>query len=432
MNSLAAASERRRRLSPRANSLALILNFYSSTALGYVGWLVAARLFTPASVGLASGAISAAVLCATVGLLGLGSAVITFLPREEESSEDLLNGFLTLVLTTAAVVAAAFLLIAYLGLSKLRVIATNPVYAGSFLLLVTSLCILGFLESVAIVLRRADYVVVRNVAASLLKIVCFFPVAVLVARTSSTPIVAVWAGATAAACFIAYGQTQRSITGYRYRPRITARPLELAIRSGLSNHILTLALYAPQLLFPLIVTERISPTAAAHWYGLWMLALLTRIIPNSFAQSVFAELTTHGARAAGAFRSGLKLAIIVGALGAAIAALTAPWLLELLGHGYSMEGTTPLRIILPSVIFQAFTEFYVVSCRAERRLVPPLVALAVTGLLSVVAAVLVAPSFGLPGVAAAWLGMEVVMGTWALTKLSSKIPAFAHGKREIT
>jgi O-antigen/teichoic acid export membrane protein len=412
--------EQQRSLSARQNSAALILNFYLSSALGYIGWLAAAHLFKPEFLGLASGVISAAMLCSTISLLGLGSAVITWLPRERSDPSDLLNSFFTLVIVGALLVSGIFLSLALLVLSRVRIVADNELYAVTFVVLVIALTLLAFMESQALVLGRADLIVTRNVIANLLKIGGFGALAVASLNASSMPIVAVWAGATSAAIVIAFAQTNRILPNYRYRPNITSRFFRLAIGSGLSNHILTLTLFAPQQLFPIIVTEAISPAAAAYWYGVWMLALLTRIIPNSFAQSTFAELTSRGRRAASTFHAGLRQALGVGAAAAVVAALAAPWLLGLLGPRYAATGTTPLRIILVSVLFQTFIEFYVVRCRAERRMIEPIAALALGGLAGAAVAAILAPHYGLRGVAIAWLGAEVVTGAWAATQLSSR------------
>ena len=56
------------------NSVALILAKVATMGLGFLFWLVAARLFAPADVGLASGAVSAMMLITQLALLrgGLG------------------------------------------------------------------------------------------------------------------------------------------------------------------------------------------------------------------------------------------------------------------------------------------------------------------------------------------------------------------------
>ena len=54
------------------NSVALILAKVATMGLGFLFWLVAARLFAPSDVGLASGAVSAMMLITQLALFGRG------------------------------------------------------------------------------------------------------------------------------------------------------------------------------------------------------------------------------------------------------------------------------------------------------------------------------------------------------------------------
>jgi hypothetical protein len=55
------------------NSMSLILAKVFSLGLGFLAWLVAARLFDPTDVGLASAAVAAMMLCVQFSLVGVGS-----------------------------------------------------------------------------------------------------------------------------------------------------------------------------------------------------------------------------------------------------------------------------------------------------------------------------------------------------------------------
>ena len=63
-----------------ANALVLMGNTGLSAGLGFIFWALAARLYPPDQVGLASATISAAVFIATLAQLGLPTALIRFSP----------------------------------------------------------------------------------------------------------------------------------------------------------------------------------------------------------------------------------------------------------------------------------------------------------------------------------------------------------------
>src|SRR5215204_3677784 len=77
------------------NSITLILGKMVTMALGFVVWLVAAKLFAPAEVGLASGTVSAMMLCVQLALFGAGAAVISLYPQHLQRPGELLDTAIT-------------------------------------------------------------------------------------------------------------------------------------------------------------------------------------------------------------------------------------------------------------------------------------------------------------------------------------------------
>ncbi|MCJ7709881.1 MAG: polysaccharide biosynthesis protein, partial [Chloroflexi bacterium] len=75
------ASLRARSSSVLLSSLALVMAKVATMGFGFLAWVVAARLNPATDVGIAAGAVSAVTLCAQLALVGVGSAVITLLPR---------------------------------------------------------------------------------------------------------------------------------------------------------------------------------------------------------------------------------------------------------------------------------------------------------------------------------------------------------------
>src|SRR5215216_4771585 len=93
------------------NSLALILGRVSSSGLGFLTWLITARLYTTAEVGIASGIISAMMLCVQLALLGLNSAFVALYPKHRSQPSNLLNTTLNIVSLAALLAALLFLLL---------------------------------------------------------------------------------------------------------------------------------------------------------------------------------------------------------------------------------------------------------------------------------------------------------------------------------
>jgi O-antigen/teichoic acid export membrane protein len=88
-------------------------------------------------------------------------------------------------------------------------------------------------------------------------------------------------------------------------------------------------------------------------------------------------------------------------------------MLSLLGHRYAAAGAAPLRILVLAILPLTFIQAYYGACRATHRLPEALCTGAVSGALSIAVAAVAGPAYGLKGMAAAWLGAQLVTGAWA-------------------
>ena len=73
------------------NSGSLVGTMAVTSVLGFVYWWVAARQFPPEAVGIASAAVSSMMLLGTICMLGLGTLLITELPRQPGKETTLIS-----------------------------------------------------------------------------------------------------------------------------------------------------------------------------------------------------------------------------------------------------------------------------------------------------------------------------------------------------
>src|SRR5579859_4976456 len=79
------------------NAGALVGTTAVTSILGFVYWWLAARRFPPAAVGVASASVSAMVLLGGFCVLGLGTLLITELPRQPDHAGSLISTSLVVV-----------------------------------------------------------------------------------------------------------------------------------------------------------------------------------------------------------------------------------------------------------------------------------------------------------------------------------------------
>ena len=403
------------------NSLALIGSKLATLGSGFVFWLLVARLFEPAEVGLGAAVVSAMLLCCQLALLGAGSAVIKLFGAHAERPGVLTNAALTIVVVASAVVGGLFVAVSGSGLlAQLDVVAEQPGYALLFVAATLTGTAGAVLDQTSTALRRGDQALVRGVVFGVASIATL---CVLVASGADgwAPIFAPWLAAGALVLTVGVAQFRRALPGYRLRPSSDWPLLRGVARVGIRNHLLTLAERAPQLLLPILVVELLSPGDNAAWYVAWMTAWVVFIVPVQVGMTAFAEAARDPGRLDAVVRRGLRTSLAIGVPGAALAALLAGPLLPLLGETYADEGTAPLRVLLLAVVPLCFTYTYYAACRAIGRIAQATALAWTTAAVGVAAATIAGASSGLTAMAAGWAATQFIAALWSSWRLRALV-----------
>lgn len=162
----------------RARSDSLVRNAAFSTAtqvvnsaFGYVFWLLAARLYSPAIVGLTAAATSTAVIVMMLSCVGVAGMLIQSLPRQPKKTEwsaTFWAGMATVTLLAAALCGSV---VAVLPLISPDLVALRGVgYAAVFAVGTVALTVGGTLDSVCVAERKVSYAFRRNFAIGAIKV----------------------------------------------------------------------------------------------------------------------------------------------------------------------------------------------------------------------------------------------------------------------
>src|SRR5947209_19948940 len=94
------------------NAGSLIGTSAVTSLLGFVYWWIAARQFPPEAVGIASASISAMTLLGGLCILGLGTLLITEIPRQPGHEGELISTALIVVGGVSGCVGTVFAVVA--------------------------------------------------------------------------------------------------------------------------------------------------------------------------------------------------------------------------------------------------------------------------------------------------------------------------------
>jgi len=417
-----AAAPKRTAMAVLMSSLALVAGKVATMGFGFLAWIVAARLYSATDVGLASGAVSAVTLCAQLALVGVGSAVITLLPRHAASPGVLLDTSIAYLALTALVAGGLFVAFAGGVLHELSVVATDPVFALLFIVLAVAGTLGVLFDQASTARRRGDQVLLRGVAAGVVTLAAVAVIGLGASGAGSRAIFAAWALGGVVTLALGLVLIGRAVPGYRVGARLDRRLAGELTRVGFPNYLLTLTERAPGFVLPIIVTELLSPAENAAWYAAWMMAWVVFVIPIQVGMTSFAEVAREPGSARRIVRNGVATSLAIGVPGAIVLGVAAVPILGFLGPHYAATAAAPLRVLLVGVVPLTIVQAYFSLGRARHSLREPIVVGSVSSVLSIVVPAAVGTTTGLVGMAASWLAIQTATAIVAGVRLRALLP----------
>jgi O-antigen/teichoic acid export membrane protein len=172
------------------NSYALMLNAAITAVLGLAFWFFAARLFSPAAIGLGGTVISTIIYVSNISQLNFGTVLVRFLPGSGAAASRLIWGAYGIGVLASVVFASAFLLVTDRFLPRLDIITSNTFWAVLFVTAVALWTVFALQDDALAGRRQSIWVAVSKTAYAVLKIGALFIFAAWTTDWSS--IVAAW------------------------------------------------------------------------------------------------------------------------------------------------------------------------------------------------------------------------------------------------
>lgn len=386
------------------NSFFIMASTTVMALLGFGFWVLCARLFSPAQIGVATALISATSLISYVSLLGFNSTFIRFLPASADRDAEINTG-LILIFGAALLAGAAYILGVPSFVPALRFVRSSPGYTAGFVALTAFAAVNLATDSVFIAYRAARYnLLVDGVIQGGVKL--------------AAPLLLVGLGAfgifaaTGVAAAVAVGASiVFMVRPFGYRPHLSVdRAVVRHVRSfSAANYLANLLNLGPIFLLPLIVLDRLGQAANGYYYVAFSMGNLLNAVAYAVSQSLFAEGSYEGSDLRRLVVRSARLQAAVMLPASATLALGAAFLLSVFGHAYRQHAEFALilfAVAAPGVALNNWTSALLRLTRQLRALVWSniLYVVTVAGL-----ALLWAPR-GIGWIAGAWLAGNLASG----------------------
>lgn len=385
------------------NATSLVGTTAVTSILGFVYWWAAAKLFSPEVVGVASASISAMTLLGGFCIFGLGTLLITELPRQPERAGELISTALIVVGGVSACAGAGFAVTAPHVSPGFKPIGANflamIIFAAGVVLTATTLV----LDQALVGLLRGTLQFWRNALFAVAKLAAVIGVGLLSGRGNGLSIYATWAignllSLLALAAFVVARQRR---PWSKYSPR-----WGLLCKLGgaaLQHHLLNLVLQAPTLLLPVLVTVTLSPTMNAWFYVAWMIASFVFLVPNVLTIVLHAMNSAQHSTLARKARVTMGMGAATSLLANGLLQLTARQALSVFGGSYAVQASPVLRILVLAAFPLIVKYHYISICRIKDRIAQAMFGMFPGGLLELGAAVVGGHLGGLAWLCAGWV-----------------------------
>lgn len=384
---------------------ALVISSALTAAVGVGYWLLAARRYPQAVIGVDSAAISAMTFLSAVAQLNLTSALIRFLPVVGRGGRRLVLGAYGISAAIAALAAQIFLHGIGVWAPGLSFLAATPARSIWFTLSVVAWCLFVLQDAAFTGLGRAVLVPIENGAFAAAKL------GLVVVLATGYPAHGVFASWTIA-LVVTLVPTNLYLFA-RALPRAAAASTGSAPPTGIvrfvaADYVGSLFWIASTTLLPVLVLDLTGARTTAAFSLAWVIAYSLFLVAANMGSSLVVQAAAHPERLDAYTWRLLRHTLLLIVPAALAVTVAAPSILRLFGPDYEAAAGT-LRLLALAAIPNVITAVFVSAARVRRRM-----RIVVGTLLSLCTVVLVIslvliPTFGIAGVGWAWLGAETAV-----------------------
>ena len=343
------------------NSAMLFGTSLAMAGFGALFWVLAARLHSAHTVGLAGSLVAASDTLALFAQLGLNIALVRTMPRSDRKSADVIASAGAVGLA-AAVLATGFVLLLPITSPRLRDVLGHPAAALLFVVLVSSTALNVLSDNVFLAIDRVkSYMWLNGILLGLAK--CALPFLLV-----SAGVLGLY-GSVGGAALLCGAASMVVILRHLGRP-VSLRPSEALLHArgfAGAGYLTFVLMLLPQMVLPLLVVNEQGPAAGAYFFVSMQIIILQNAVIMAVGSSMYAESERHPDHRIRAVKRGGVTMIVVALGGALVVIAAAPLLLHIFGGEYAERGTDTLRVLSLGVIGLGFNYWVAIRLRIAHR-----------------------------------------------------------------
>ena len=389
----------------RKNSVLLIATQILIALFGFFFWMIAARLYSPEEVGLATALVSAVLLLTAFSRLGIDIGLIRFLPNEE-NKQGMINTCFTIVGLFAMLLALVFVLGLNFWSPALLFVQENSNYLLLFILFTGMASLVTLLQQgVFVAFRSTEFSLTIQAIAG---VRLLFPV--FLVGFGAFGIFASWGLASCISFVTGILLILKVQPKYRPIPSIKKRIVNDMLRFSAGNYVAESFKELPGFLLPLIIVNVLEPEMGAYFYIAWTISGVLFMIAYATNSSLLAEGSYQPERLRSNVVKAIKLMLLL-LIPAILAIIFFGNEILSLGFGeeYAENGFKLLWMLALSGIPLAFNTIYITIKRVQQQVKPIIYIYTFIAFFTVGVGYALMDERELVGIGIAWLLSQIIV-----------------------
>lgn len=396
------------------NSYYLIGNTFVTAAIGFIFWIIAARLYTTEQIGISSAIISAMSLITIFSLLGLDISIIRYLPDKDKKG---------LINTSFTITSIVTLLLSTIFISGLNFWAPNLIilkedfwFGVAFIIFTVFYSIFTLQLSVFIGFKAVKYSFLQSFI-NMVKIV-LLPLLIILGAFG---IFVSFGFFYVVAFFVGNIFISRFFHAYKYIPSIKPHLLKDMIRYSFDNYISNIFYSIPNFLLPLIVLNVLGAVTNAYFYIAWTFSTIMLTIPFAVSRSLLAEGSSSPVEVKTNIYRTFKFTFTILGLANILIIIFGKFILNLFGAEYAVNGYYILIILSLTSFPFAFVQLFTSLKRIEKDMKPVIVVNIGVAVITIILGYLLMEYLGLIGIGYSWLTANILIAIYVLFRYKKEI-----------
>jgi O-antigen/teichoic acid export membrane protein len=329
------------------NSLFSMASTFILGGLGFVFWIIIARLYKTENVGIATTLISIMTLLSSFTILGLNVSLNRYLPKSTNKNE-LINSSFVIVTFVTLIASAVFLLGLKTFSPQLAFLQSNLFYGILFIVFVVFCSWNILVESIFMAFRAAGNILIKNSIISTVKLLLPFVLITFGAYGIFASTASAFALGTLFSLIIL-------ITRFKIRPSISVNVSLIRETSAYSfaNYVADFMFNMPSLVLPVIILNLLSAEYVAYYYIASMIQNILLIIPTATAQALLTEGSYNEDELKKHVKKAMITIFVILVPATAIIFFAGNIFLRFFGKNYATEAFSFLRLYSVSTLFTA-------------------------------------------------------------------------------